>query len=491
MKDTVLVYLFRMFWSLLLGGLLIYSFKRSWNVEHGRKKNDYSEEYGTVIFLDPLVFPICIAFFAVLQGMFFGPERSRDVLFSLGVDLFFFVSIYFSLLLFLLPVLRKRYTARTCAVFWLVPVFLFYQPNLLYHSFVLPAKAVLYVPYPAVQILLSVWLTGFVCIFGFQVFSHLRFSKSLKRNSCPEEDPRLLGLWKYWKKKLEIGDLTRPIQLRRCRGIRTPLTVGLYRGSWITYLPERDFTEEEAELIFSHELHHIQRRDTHTKFFLRFCCALGWLHPLVWLAVRKAEDDLELSCDEIVLRDADAKTRRKYAELLLRIAGDARGYSTCLSASAKTLRYRLRATVSGDSARLGLGLLFLTVAVSGMCVGNLALTTNRGTIAKAAGMETARVQRAEFLSGSEERQEETKIKETDLLSRYLGQIEVEQFLTVCGGGEEENRPALYGRFSDTGQTFFLTEDCLTIYGTGSERGETKRYHVKTPIDWEWIRQTGD
>ena len=207
--------------------------------------------------------------------------------------------------------------------------------------------------------------------------------------------------------------------------------------------------------------------------------------------MRKAEDDLELSCDEIVLRDADAKTRRKYAELLLRIAGDARGYSTCLSASAKTLRYRLRATVSGDSARLGLGLLFLTVAVSGMCVGNLALTTNRGTIAKAAGMETARVQRAEFLSGSEERQEETKIKETDLLSRYLGQIEVEQFLTVCGGGEEENRPALYGRFSDTGQTFFLTEDCLTIYGTGSERGETKRYHVKTPIDWEWIRQTGD
>ena len=141
-------------------------------------------------------------------------------------------------------------------------------------SFICAAgEGVLYVPYPAVQILLSVWLTGFVCIFGFQVFSHLRFSKSLKRNSCPEEDPRLLGLWKYWKKKLEIGDLTRPIQLRRCRGIRTPLTVGLYRGSWITYLPERDFTEEEAELIFSHELHHIQRRTRTRNFSAVLLCA--------------------------------------------------------------------------------------------------------------------------------------------------------------------------------------------------------------------------
>ena len=74
--------------------------------------------------------------------------------------------------------------------------------------------------------------------------------------------------------------------------------------------------------------------------------ALGWFHPLVWLAVKKAEEDLELSCDEIVLKDADLSTRKKYAELLLSIAGDGRGYTTCLSASAKTLSYRLKATVS-------------------------------------------------------------------------------------------------------------------------------------------------
>ena len=36
---------------------------------------------------------------------------------------------------------------------------------------------------------------------------------------------------------------------------------------------------------------------------------------------KKAEDDLELSCDEIVLKDADKEKRKRYAELLLSIAG--------------------------------------------------------------------------------------------------------------------------------------------------------------------------
>ena len=108
---------------------------------------------------------------------------------------------------------------------------------------------------------------------------------------------------------------------------------------------KKSYTEEEAELIFLHELHHIQRNDTHTKFFLKFCTALGWFLPFIWIAVKKAEADLELSCDEIVLKDADDHKRKKYAELLLTTAGGPIGFTTCLSASAQSLRYRMRATL--------------------------------------------------------------------------------------------------------------------------------------------------
>lgn len=69
--------------------------------------------------------------------------------------------------------------------------------------------------------------------------------------------------------------------------------------------------------------------------------ALCWFNPLMWIATRKASDDLELSCDEIVLENMDEGMRRQYAELLLDTAGQAGGFTICLSAAAETMRYRL------------------------------------------------------------------------------------------------------------------------------------------------------
>ena len=62
-----------------------------------------------------------------------------------------------------------------------------------------------------------------------------------------------------------------------------------------------------------------------------------------------------------------------YAELILSTAGDARGFSTCLSASARGLRYRLRSIVKPEKKRRGILLLsalsFLLVASCGLlCV---------------------------------------------------------------------------------------------------------------------------
>ena len=293
MTDFMLFFLFRLFWALFLGFALTGSLKSTWNAEHGRKGPlwGFRSDNNTVVFLDPLVLPLCIVFYISLCLLFFGWEKSRGYIFSLGVDLFFFISVYFVLVLFLLPALRTRYTARTCATFWVIPVFLFYQPTVIYNydHLPLPVRPVFYVPRAVIYTLLLVWLGGFALLFAWQVFSHLRFSRMLKTHSHPVEDLEILAIWARVKRDLEIGDLIRPLGLRFSPMIRTPLTIGMYRSNWITYLPERDYSEEEMELIFSHELHHIQRHDTHTKFFLGFVNALGWFHPLVWLAVKKAE----------------------------------------------------------------------------------------------------------------------------------------------------------------------------------------------------------
>ena len=64
-----------------------------------------------------------------------------------------------------------------------------------------------------------------------------------------------------------------------------------------------------------------------------------WFNPLMWVAMSRSADDLELSCDETVLLEENEDSRRGYARLLLSTAGESQGFTTCLSVSARALRY--------------------------------------------------------------------------------------------------------------------------------------------------------
>ena len=78
-----------------------------------------------------------------------------------------------------------------------------------------------------------------------------------------------------------------------------------------------------------------------------------WFNPLMWIAARKSADDLELSCDETVLAGEDFRFQEAVRELILKTAGDERGFTTCLSATATALRYRLKNIVNPAKKRSG------------------------------------------------------------------------------------------------------------------------------------------
>jgi len=83
--------------------------------------------------------------------------------------------------------------------------------------------------------------------------------------------------------------------------------------------------------------------------------------------MRKSAEDMELSCDDTVLLSADDDTRRRYASLLLNAAGDGRGFTTCLSASARTMRYRLKnitRSAGRHSGALMVGLMFFLLCMT-------------------------------------------------------------------------------------------------------------------------------
>ena len=70
--------------------------------------------------------------------------------------------------------------------------------------------------------------------------------------------------------------------------------------------------------ILVHELSHIHRLDWLTMLFARIICALFWINPLTWRALREMNEAAEKSCDAEVYRYNDEHIG--YAENLLRLA---------------------------------------------------------------------------------------------------------------------------------------------------------------------------
>ena len=320
-------------------------------------------------YLPSVVLPVVILCLAVLGFIFYGAVPTTQMILSMCFDIFLHISLYYAVLMLLLPLIRRYISARACAMLWLIPNYLYLtQQN---YMKVPEPLVVIRAPDKWVWFLFGVWFTGFVSVLLCKIVSHLWFRKQVLKEAYPMTDRAALELWNQVIK--ESGIKKPKFQLVISPSIPSPLTVGLFRRSLKVVLPERKYSHAELKLIFTHESIHIAREDSWSKFFLMFCTAMCWFNPLMWVAMRKSADDLELSCDETALLGADAEVRRQYADLLLSTAGDGRGFTTCLSAAASSMRYRLKSVVSPRKRRSGAIIVGLTFFILCMTCGYVAL----------------------------------------------------------------------------------------------------------------------
>ena len=99
--------------------------------------------------------------------------------------------------------------------------------------------------------------------------------------------------------------------------VQTPFTMGLLRP--VIYLPE-GLGENETKYILRHEQFHIRRGDHIVKVLAFSALCLHWFNPLVWLAFHLAGQDMEMSCDEAVVKDMGTGIRADYSQSLLSLA---------------------------------------------------------------------------------------------------------------------------------------------------------------------------
>ncbi len=99
--------------------------------------------------------------------------------------------------------------------------------------------------------------------------------------------------------------------------ISTPFVLGLVRPK--IYLPSA-LPEGERSYILLHERHHIRRLDHVVKLLAFLALCVHWFNPLVWLMFVLLGRDMEMSCDEAVMKKLGEAVRADYSASLLRLA---------------------------------------------------------------------------------------------------------------------------------------------------------------------------
>lgn len=99
--------------------------------------------------------------------------------------------------------------------------------------------------------------------------------------------------------------------------ITSPFVFGIIKPK--IYLPYR-LPEEARKYILLHENYHIRRKDYLIKILAFALLAVYWFHPLVWAAFYLMSLDMELSCDEQVLKGLGRDEHKAYSLLLVNLA---------------------------------------------------------------------------------------------------------------------------------------------------------------------------
>ena len=154
-----------------------------------------------------------------------------------------------------------------------------------------------------------IWCAGMILLVLFFVLSYLRCLIEF-RTALPVHDHAV-------EKWLEKHPLKRPVLVRQSDRIFAPLTYGIFRP--VILMPKKTDWKNEKQLhyVLSHEYVHIRRYDTVTKLIAALALCIHWFNPFVWLMYLLFNRDLELACDESVIRQFGEGSKSAYSRMLI------------------------------------------------------------------------------------------------------------------------------------------------------------------------------
>ena len=161
--------------------------------------------------------------------------------------------------------------------------------------------------------IMIVWLSGMLMALIFFAVIYVKNYREL-RSALVIDDDDFLNAW------LAEHTIKRPVRLLRSDRIATPVAAGIIHPRII--LPKAmDMADRELlRYVLAHESCHIRRWDTLWKLLLVITVCIHWFNPMVWIMFVLFNRDLELTCDETVIRRFGAETKAAYAYSIIGMA---------------------------------------------------------------------------------------------------------------------------------------------------------------------------
>lgn len=168
-------------------------------------------------------------------------------------------------------------------------------------------------------ILCRVWIVGFAAMVLFAVISYIRLY-------------------------VKVSASVRSGRVYLCDNIDTPFILGFFRPK--IYVPSF-LDESKLGAITAHENAHIRRKDHWWKPLGYLILSVYWFNPLIWLAYILLCRDIELACDEKVIKDMSAEGIADYSQTLLDCSKPVRMVTACPVAFGETgVKQRIKSALS-------------------------------------------------------------------------------------------------------------------------------------------------
>ncbi len=168
-------------------------------------------------------------------------------------------------------------------------------------------------------ILAIVWLVGLAAMLAYCVISYIRLNRRMadaviyNGGLCvDEEDTSKKRCKKY--------------SIYQSEKVASPFVLGFFKPR--IYVPFQ-MDAKDTECVIAHEKAHIARKDHWIKPFAFMLLSFYWFNPLVWAAYILLCRDIELACDEKVIKEMGENHKKAYSEALLKCSAPGRMISAC------------------------------------------------------------------------------------------------------------------------------------------------------------------